>query len=142
MCLVHLFLNFHPFLSNWIPLILSCLIVTSNFKGFNGKFTLIDLTCDSKKCFIHMTNGMASSTATSSASVELLVLNFYFDNKDKTLPLLRRPMLNYNRDKRSCVLNCYQLSLWSYLLVLYLYLSLSLLQFESFRLLLLVCAHL
>ena len=29
------------------------------------------------------------------------------------LDLLRRPMLNYNRDRRSCVLNCYQLSLWA-----------------------------
>ena len=59
----------------------------SNLKGFNGEVTLIDLICDSKKCFIHMTNVIKSSTQTSSASVELLVLIFCFaDIIDNALP--------------------------------------------------------
>ena len=55
-------------------------------KGINEEFTLIDLTCDSKKSFIRMTNVIASSTPMSSASVELLVLIFYFADMDNTLP--------------------------------------------------------
>ena len=41
MCLVLLLLDFHPFLSYWMALILSCLIVTLDPKGFNGEFMLI-----------------------------------------------------------------------------------------------------
>ena len=85
-CLVLLLLDFYAFLSSWIALVLSCLIVTSDPKGFNGGFILIDLTCDSNKCFIHMTNVIASSTSISSASAELLVLIFYFADIDNTLP--------------------------------------------------------
>ena len=88
MCLVLLLLDFRLFLSSWIALILSCSIVTSDLKGFNEEFTLIDLTCDSKKCFIHMTYVTVSSTPTRSTSVELLVLIFCFDDKDNTLPCL------------------------------------------------------
>ena len=84
-CLVLLLLDFHPFLSSRIALILSCLIVTLDPKGFNGEFTIIDVTCDSKKCFIHMTNVIVSSTPTSSALVELLVVIFCFVDMDKTL---------------------------------------------------------
>ena len=85
MRLVLLLLDFHPFLSHWITFVLSCSIVTSDPKGVSGEFTLIDLTCDSKKCFIQMTNVIALSTPTSSASVELLVLIFYFLDIDNTL---------------------------------------------------------
>ena len=67
-------------------LVLSYSIVTADPKGFNGEFMIIDLTCDSKKCFIHMTNIIASSTPTISASVEILVLIFYFADIDNTLP--------------------------------------------------------
>ena len=73
-CLILLLLNFYSFLSNWVALVLSCSIVTSDLKDFSREFKFIGLTCDSKKCFIHMTNVIASSTPTSSASVELLVL--------------------------------------------------------------------
>ena len=86
MWLVLLLLDFRPFLSNWITLILSCLIITSDPKGFNGEFMLIDLSCESKKYFIHTTNVIASSTPSCSVSAELLVLIFYFDDKDNTLP--------------------------------------------------------
>ena len=41
-----LVLDFHPFLSKWIALVLSSLIVTSDPKGFNEEFTSIDLSCD------------------------------------------------------------------------------------------------
>ena len=63
-----LLFDYYQFLSNCITLILSYLIVTLDPKGFNRKFTLIYLTCDSKKCFIYMTNVIASSTPTISAS--------------------------------------------------------------------------
>ena len=86
MCLVLFLLDFPPFLSSWIALVLSCSIVTSDPKGFNVEFMLIDLTCDSKKCFIHMTNVIASSTPTSLALVELFVLIFCFADIDNTLP--------------------------------------------------------
>ena len=76
MCSVLLLLEFYPFLSNWITLVLSCLIVTLDLKNFNGEFKLIDLTYDSKKCVIHMKNVIAPSTPTSSASVELFILIF------------------------------------------------------------------
>ena len=86
MCLVLLLLDFPPFLSSWIALVLSCSIVTLDPNGFNGEFMIIDLSCDSKKYFAHMTNVIASSTPTSSASVELLVLIFWFVDTDNTLP--------------------------------------------------------
>ena len=76
MCLVLLLLDFHLFLSSQITLIVSCSIVTSDPRGFNGEFVSINHTCDSKKYFIHMTKVMALSTPKSSASVELLVLIF------------------------------------------------------------------
>ena len=86
MCSVLIILGFYLFLSNWITLVLSCLIATLDPKGFNREFKLIDLTCDSKKFFIHMTNSIVSLTLTRSASVELFVLIFCFDNKYNKLP--------------------------------------------------------
>ena len=86
MCLVLLLLDFNPFLSSWIALVLSCSMITSDPRGFKGEFISTDRTCDSKKCSIHMTKVMASSTPTSSASVELLVLIFCFVDIDSILP--------------------------------------------------------
>ena len=83
-CLVLLLVDFHQFFSSWIALVLSCLIIASDHKSFNGEFMLIDLTYDSKKCFIHMTHIIASSIPTSSASVELLELIFCFADINNT----------------------------------------------------------
>ena len=69
-----------------LHLFLSCSIVTSDPRGFNGEFMSIDLTCDSKKCLIHMTKVIVSSTPTSSVSVEFLVLIFCFVDIDNTRP--------------------------------------------------------
>ena len=60
--------------------------------------------------------------------------------------VINRPKLDYIRDRRSCVLNCYQLSLCALSALIYLsrivcLCDVSLLQFES-MLLLLACAHL
>ena len=86
MYLALLLLDCHLFLPSWIALILSCSIVTSDPKGFNREFTLIDLTCDKKNCFIHMTNVITLSTHTSLASVELLASIFCFSDIENTLP--------------------------------------------------------
>ena len=70
-------------------------------KGFNRELTLIDLTCDSKKCLIHMINIIASSNPISSSLVELFVLMFCFDNKDKNSRTLMLDILRcdfYNLD--------------------------------------------
>ena len=61
-------------------------MVTSDPRGFNGEFVSIKCTCDSKKCFIYTTKVIALSTPTSSVSVELLVLIFYFIDIDNILP--------------------------------------------------------
>ena len=85
-CLFLLLLDFHPFLSSWFALVLSCSIVTSDSRGFNGGFIFTDCTCNLKKCSIHMTKVIVSSTSTSSASVECLVLIFCFADIDSILP--------------------------------------------------------
>ena len=61
-------------------------MVTSDPRGFNGEFVSTDHTCNSKKGFIHITKVIASSTPTSSASVELLVLIYCFVDIDSILP--------------------------------------------------------
>ena len=58
----------------------------SDPRGFNGELISIDRFCDSKKCFIHMTNVIESSIPTSSALAELLMLIFYFADIDNPLP--------------------------------------------------------
>ena len=61
-------------------------MVTFDPRGFKGEFIFTDYTCDSKKCFIHLTKVMVLSTPTSSVLVELLVLIYYFADIDSILP--------------------------------------------------------
>ena len=47
---------------------------------------LIDLTCDTKKYFINMTNVIVLSTPVSPVSDKLFVFLFCFDDKDNIIP--------------------------------------------------------
>ena len=61
-------------------------MVPSDPRGFKGELISTDCTSDSNQCFIHMTKVMASSTLTSSASVEPFVLIFCYADIDAILP--------------------------------------------------------
>ena len=89
MCFILLLLNSLLFLSNWIVPTSSCSIVALYPKGFNGEFMLIDLICDLKKCFVPVTNIIASPTPMSSDLVKHLLLIFYFVDIDNTLPFTK-----------------------------------------------------
>ena len=78
--------GFPSIFSSWITLILSCSMVTSDPRGFKGKFISTNHNCDSKKCFIHTTKVMGLPTPTSQLSVEHLVLIFCFVDIDSILP--------------------------------------------------------
>jgi hypothetical protein len=86
MCRVRLVLEAYPFFSNCIVLVLSCSMTTSLPIFFNTESSLIDLICCSTNSCIHSTKYIASSTPTSSASVELFVLIFCFNDIDISAP--------------------------------------------------------
>ena len=59
-----------------------------------------------------------------SRSFVLFLLPFCDFTKIPKVVILRRPMIDYNRDRRSCVLNCYQLRSWDNIyFYLYFYLA-------------------
>ena len=88
-CLVLFLHDFHSFLSSWIALVLSCLIVTLDPKGFNGEFMLLDLICHLKKSFVPLINVIALPTPMSSYPVKHLLLIFYFVDINNTLPFTK-----------------------------------------------------
>ena len=91
MCLVLLVLDCFPLFSSCIVLVSSCCITISDPIFFKTESSLIDLICCSTNNWTHCTKFIASSTPTSSASVELLVLIFCFIDID-----IRAPCPNIN----------------------------------------------
>ena len=86
MCFVRFVLDRFPFLCRSIELVLSCSTITVFPRLFNFEFSGTVRACSRRKYFIHKIKVMASSTPTNSASVELRVVIFCFDDSDRMLP--------------------------------------------------------
>lgn len=86
MCLVRFVLDRCPFLSKSIALVISCSTITVLPRLFNFEFSGTIRACSCTKYFIQKMKVMASSTPTNSASVELWVVIFCFDDKERILP--------------------------------------------------------
>ena len=86
MCFVCFVLDRFPFLCRRIELVLSCSTITVFPRHFNFEFSGTIRACSCRKYFIHKIKVMASSTPTNSASVELRVVIFCFDDKERMLP--------------------------------------------------------